>query len=151
MHAHQQLMNILNGGGSSYGTANGSVTLNLQPIVGPLGSTLSSRTNGAVTLPANAGTVTILQSDQLSTAQTLVKLMKLLAIPMFLAALAVLAIAIVISHDRRRTFRVDRDRRDRRRPAAGAGAARGRRLRGQLADHAARRARSRTGRVVDRL
>lgn len=104
-NAHGQLMQILNGGGSNFSTANGTVTLDLTPILGNVSESLSARTNGAVALPPDAGKVTLLQSDQLRQAQDGVKILRLLAIPLGLAALAVLAIAVVISRERRRTLR----------------------------------------------
>ena len=104
-NAHSQLMNILNGGGSTFSTANGTVTLNLTPILGNISQTLSARTNGAIALPPDAGKVTLLKSDQLSQAQDGVKILRLLSIPLALAALAVLAIAVVLSRERRHTLR----------------------------------------------
>jgi hypothetical protein len=104
-NAHGQLMHILNGGGSTFSTANGAVTLNLTPILGNISQTLSTRTNGAIALPPDAGKVTLLKSDQLRQAQDGVKILRLLSIPLALAALAVLAIAVVISRERRHTLR----------------------------------------------
>jgi hypothetical protein len=104
-NAHGQFMHILNGGGSTFSTANGTVTLDLTPILGNVSETLSARTNGAVALPPDAGKVTLLQSDQLRQAQDGVKILRLLSIPLALAALAVLAIAVVISRERRHTLR----------------------------------------------
>ena len=104
-NAHRQLMHILNGGGSTFSTANGTVTLDLSPILGNISETLSTRTNGAIALPPDAGKVTLLKSDQLSQAQDGVNVLRLLSIPLALAALAVLAIAVVISRERRRALR----------------------------------------------
>ncbi len=105
LRAHGQLMKILNGGSGPLSTANGTVSVDLTPIVGNLSSTLSERTNGAVTLPPNAGKITLLQSDQLSAAQSGVKFLRLASIPLGLLALAVFAIAVAVSRDRRRTLR----------------------------------------------
>jgi Short C-terminal domain len=104
-NAHGQLMHILNGGGSTFSTANGTVTLDLTPILGNVSETLSARTNGAVALPSDAGKITLLKSDQLRQTQDGVKILRLLSIPLALAALAVLAIAVAISRERRRTLR----------------------------------------------
>ncbi|HEU0194076.1 MAG TPA: SHOCT domain-containing protein [Gaiellales bacterium] len=104
-NAHGQFMHILNGGGGTFTTTNGTVTLDLSPILGNVSQTLSTRTNGAVSLPPDAGKVTLLKSDQLRQAQDGVKILRLLSIPLALAALAVLAIAVVISRERRRTLR----------------------------------------------
>jgi hypothetical protein len=105
LRAHGQLMTILNGGSGLLSTANGTVSLDLSPIVGNISSTLSERTNGAVTLPPGTGNIVLLKSDQLSQAQSGVKLLRLASIPLGLLALAVLAIAVAISRDRRKTLR----------------------------------------------
>lgn len=105
LRAHAQLMHILNGGSGPFSTANGTVSIDLSPIVGNISSTLSQRTNGAVTLPPNTGKITLLKSDQLSAAQAGTKFLKLASIPLALLALAVFAIAVAVSRDRRRTLR----------------------------------------------
>jgi hypothetical protein len=105
LRAHGQLMTILNGGSGPLSTANGTVSLDLSPIVGNLSSTLNERTNGAVTLPPDTGKIVLLKSDQLSQAQTGVKLLRLASIPLGLLALAVLATAVAISRERRKTLR----------------------------------------------
>jgi hypothetical protein len=105
LRAHGQLMRILNGGSGPLSTANGTVVLDLSPIVGNLSSTLSQRTNGSVTLPPGTGQIVLLKSDQLSAAQSGVKLLRLASIPLALLALVVLAIAVAISRDRRKTLR----------------------------------------------
>ena len=86
-------------------TNNGTVAIDLAPLVSQFSSRLSARTNGAMTLPPGTGNIMLLKSDQLSQAQIGVKLLRLLSIPLALAALAVLAIAAVISRDRRKTLR----------------------------------------------
>ena len=86
-------------------TSNGTVSIDLTSILSQFSSRLSARTNGAITLPPGAGKITLLESKQLSQAQTGVKLLRLASIPLALAALAVLAIAVVISRDRRKTLR----------------------------------------------
>lgn len=104
LRAHDQLMKILDNTGY-LDTANGTVSIDLTSILSQFSSRLSARTNGAIALPPGAGKITLLQSKQLSQAQTGVKLLRLLSIPLALAALAVLAIAVVISRDRRKTLR----------------------------------------------
>ncbi len=104
LHAHGQLMNILDNSGW-LDTSNGTVSIDLTSILSQFSSKISARTNGAISLPPGAGKITLLQSKQLSQAQTGVKLMRLASIPLALAALAVLAIAAVISRDRRKTLR----------------------------------------------
>src|SRR5947208_3311563 len=92
LRAHGQLMRILNGGSGPLSTAGGTVSIDLSPIVGDLSSTLSQRTNGAVTLPPGTGKIVLLQNDQLSAAQSGVKVLRLASIPLALLGLAVFAI-----------------------------------------------------------
>jgi hypothetical protein len=105
LRAHTALLKILDGGSGPLSTANGTVAIDLRPLVGQISSTLTSRTNGAVTLPPDAGRIVLLQSDQLSAAQKAVKLMRLLALPLLLLALAVFALAVYLSRARRSTLR----------------------------------------------
>jgi hypothetical protein len=105
LRAHDRLMSILNGGSGIFTTNNGTVVIALGPMVSQFSTQLSQHTNGAVTLPPGTGNIVLLKSDQLSTAQTVVKLLRLLSIPLALAALAILAIAVAISRERRKTLR----------------------------------------------
>lgn len=105
LKAHAQLMTILNGGSGPLSTANGTIAIDLSPLVGDLSNTLTQHTSGAVSLPPDAGHITLLKSNQLGAAQSGVKLLRLLSIPLTVAALVVLGIAVAISRDRRRTLR----------------------------------------------
>ena len=105
LRAHGQLMTILNGGSGPFSTANGTVSIDLSPLVGDLSNTLTQHTNGAVSLPPGTGKITLLRSKQLGAAQTGVKLLRLLSIPLMLLALVVFGIAVAISRDRRKALR----------------------------------------------
>jgi hypothetical protein len=105
LRAHTQLLKILDGGSGPLSTAKGVVAIDLRPLVGQISSTLTERTNGAVTLPPDAGKIVLLQSDQLSAAQSAVKLLRLLALPLALLSLAVFALAVYLSRARRSTLR----------------------------------------------
>ena len=50
-----------------------------------------------MTLPPDAGRIVLLQSGQLSAAQSAVKLLRLLALPLRLLALAVFALAVYLA------------------------------------------------------
>src|SRR5207244_546269 len=65
--AHEQLLAVLNGGSETVATTNGDVTLNLGSLVNNLVSQASFGPN--ISLPADAGQITILHSNQLGTAQ----------------------------------------------------------------------------------
>ncbi len=105
LKAHSELMDVLNGHTALLTTTNGNVVIALGPLVGQFSAQLASHTGGAVVLPAGTGNIVLLHSDQLSAAQTAVKVMRFLAIPLSLIGLLLLAIAVFISRDRRRTLR----------------------------------------------
>ncbi len=105
LRAHTALLKILNGGSGPFSTANGVVAIDLRPLVGQISSTLTSKTGGRVSLPPDAGRIVLLQSNQLSAAQSTVKLLRLLALPLGLLALAVFALAVYLSKARRSTLR----------------------------------------------
>jgi hypothetical protein len=105
LRAHTQLLKILNGGSGTFTTANGVVAIDLRPLVGEISSTLTSRTGRSVSLPRDAGRIVLLQSQQLSAAQSAVKLLRLLALPLGLLALAMFALAVYLSKARRSTLR----------------------------------------------
>ena len=105
LRAHTALLKILNGGSGPFSTANGVVAIDLRPLVDQISSTLTQRTNGAVTLPPDAGQIVLLQSNQLSAAQSAIKVMRLLALPLLLLTLVVYALAIYLSRSRRSTLR----------------------------------------------
>jgi Short C-terminal domain len=105
LRAHAALLKILNGGSGPLSTSNGVVAIDLRPLVDQISSTLTQRTNGAVTLPPDAGLIVLLKSDQLSATQKTVKVMRVLALPLGLLALAVYALAIYLSRARRPTLR----------------------------------------------
>ena len=66
LRAHTALLKIINGGSGPLSTSNGVVAIDMRPLVSQISSTLSSRTSGRVTLPADAGRIVLLQSDQLA-------------------------------------------------------------------------------------
>jgi hypothetical protein len=99
--AHAQLLKILNGGGQNVSTKNGEVDLNLNNLVGQLGSTLG--VNGLQDkLPAQAGNLTILKSDQLAAAQDYAKAVQHLSIILTLLFFGLLALAVYLARGARR-------------------------------------------------
>jgi len=105
VRAHAQLMRILDGGSGPFTTGNGEVALDVRPLVNQLASSLADRTNRTIALPPDAGRFVILQSDQLRAAQNGTKVLRAIALPLGLLALAVYAVAVFISRTRRRTLR----------------------------------------------
>jgi hypothetical protein len=104
--AHERLLEVLDGGGSTVSTENGEVTLDLKPLVSQIGSELGVGAGLAEKLPADAGKLTILKSDQLEAAQKGAHLVRELPIFLTLLALILFAVAVWIAGPaRRRTLR----------------------------------------------
>jgi hypothetical protein len=100
--AHERLLEVLEGGGSTVSTENGEVTLDLKPLVSQIGSELGVGAGLAEKLPADAGKLTILKSDQLEAAQKGANLVRELPIFLTLLALILFAVAIWIAGPARR-------------------------------------------------
>jgi hypothetical protein len=104
--AHERLLEVLDGGDSTVSTENGEVTLDLKPLVSQIGSELGVGAGLAEKLPADAGQLTILKSDQLEAAQKGAHLVRGLPVFLTLLALILFAVAIWIAGPaRRRTLR----------------------------------------------
>jgi hypothetical protein len=120
--AHKQLLAILNGGGSTVGTTNGDVTLNLRPLVDQLAAQagISKQVNAAraqlnggagtavqnrlgVTIPSNTGKLVIMRSDQIRTAQDVAKAVKGLSYILTALTLILFAVAVALAPGMRRT------------------------------------------------
>ena len=100
--AHERLLEVLDGGGSTVSTENGEVTLDLKPLVSQIGSELGVGAGLGEKLPADAGKLTILKSDQLEAAQKGANLVRELPIFLTLLALILFAVAVWIAGPRRR-------------------------------------------------
>ena len=100
-HAHEELLRVLDGGGTTVTTANGTVTLDLKPIVETLGKRVGAAELGEQ-LPVGAGRLTIIHSDELEAAQKGVKLLRHLPIVLTLLALILFGLAIWLAGPRRR-------------------------------------------------
>lgn len=84
--AHETLLKIVDGGGSTVSTSGGEVVLDLNSLLTQVGVQLGG--NLASKVPPDAGKLTILKSDQLSTAQDIVGLIRHLPIVLTLLAIA---------------------------------------------------------------
>lgn len=123
--AHAELIHILNGGSKVLSTKQGVVSLNLHELVTQLAAqlgvqnqlaTVRSKLSGTtgetarstaeqklgVTLPSTSGELVIMRSSQLKTAQDVVKAIRGLAIVLPLLSVLLFALAIWLSHGRRR-------------------------------------------------
>jgi hypothetical protein len=100
--AHETLLKILNGGGSTVSTNGGEVTLDLGSLVAQIGARLGVGGNIASKVPADAGRLTILKSEQLSAAQSAVTLIRRLPVVLSLLALLLFGLAVYLAGPRRR-------------------------------------------------
>lgn len=92
---HEQVIQILNGGGKVLSTSGGVVSINLETLVDQLGERLGVGSEVGAKLPANRRKLVLLRSSQLSLAQNGVKglrglsfVLPLLVVLMYLGALA---------------------------------------------------------------
>lgn len=100
--AHIALLKILDGGGSNLSTTNGEVVLNLNGALTNVSSQIGVGSKLAAQIPADAGQITVMKSDQLSTAQKVAKLIRKLPIVLTLLVLILYALAIYLAGPRRR-------------------------------------------------
>jgi hypothetical protein len=98
--AHERLLEIVDGGNSTVSTNGGEVTLDLSSLLSQIGGQLGG--NLASKVPADAGQLTILKSDQLSLAQDIVNLIRKLPVVLTLLALLLYGLAIYLAGPRRR-------------------------------------------------
>src|ERR1700744_6141487 len=103
--AHERLLEVLDGGGSTVSTENGEVSLNLNHLVEEVGNDVGIGAGAAERLPPNVGRLVILKSDQLSAAQKGAHLVRELPIVLTLIALLSFVGAVYLSGRRRRTLR----------------------------------------------
>lgn len=100
--AHEQLVNVLADDARFIETAGGTVVLDLRPIVLALGDRFNIVSNLADRIPEDAAQITILESQQLGTAQTLTQLLKTVANWIWAPTLALWALAVWLVPGRRR-------------------------------------------------
>ena len=98
--AHIALLKILDGGGDNLSTTNGEVVLNLNGALTNVSSQLGVGSKLTSQLPPDAGQITVMQSDQLSTAQKVAKLIRKLPIVLTLLVLILYALAIWLAMTR---------------------------------------------------
>lgn len=100
--AHEALLKILDGGGSFVSTGEGTVTLNLHELLKAVVEEAGLPPSVLEKLPPEAGNITILESSQLSAAQTVVKVLRHLPLVLLILMLILYAAAIYLAHWRRR-------------------------------------------------
>ena len=100
--AHEALLKILNDEGTAVSTSGGEVTLDLKSLLSESSGQLGIAGKLASKIPPDAAQLTILKSDQLSTAQDISKLVRHLPIVLTLLALILYGLAIYLAGPRRR-------------------------------------------------
>jgi hypothetical protein len=100
--AHEAFLDVVEGDGDVVSTTGGDVTLDLKSLLAEAQNRLGVGGRVAKKLPADAGQIEILRSDQLELAQDLVRVLKALAIGLVLASLALIALAIYLARGWRR-------------------------------------------------
>jgi hypothetical protein len=101
--AQRQLVAVLNGDTRHLQTTGGKVVLDVRPLVLRLGDRFSFIPDLSQRIPENRAKITILESNQLKTAQNLTKALRFTANWIWVLALAAAAAAVWLARGRRRT------------------------------------------------
>ncbi len=100
--AHELLMKVIDGGGDVVGTSGGEVTLDLKALLTQTADRFGVGGRIEQKLPASAGQIVILQSDQLDTAQKAVHALQTAAVVLVVLALLLFALAVFLAQGWRR-------------------------------------------------
>jgi len=103
--SHTTLVQVLEGGGDRVSTDEGEVTLDLREIIIEAADRIGIGEQVVDRIPAEAGQIVILRSDELDTAQSVFQLLKTLAWVLPILALAAFGLAVWLARDRRRAVR----------------------------------------------
>jgi hypothetical protein len=101
--AHETMVNILRDETrlDSTSTADGTVTLDLGEVVTNVGAKIGIPQAALDRLPDDVGTITIFESDELSSVQDAVRVLDFLSWFLFLVVVALYALAVYLARDRR--------------------------------------------------
>jgi hypothetical protein len=103
--AHTALVNVLEGkDAGAISTANGDVVLDLRPLIQRVAERLGVGERLKERAPPNSGEIVLLKSNQLDAAQKGVRALNALSSWLWLAVLALLALAVYLAHGKRRTM-----------------------------------------------
>jgi hypothetical protein len=101
--AHQKLVNVLeNKTGYGISTGSGVVTLDLHQMIVDVGTELGLSADALAKLPAKAGNMTLMSSDQLAAAQTGVRALRVLSVWLLVLVLFLYGLAIYLARGARR-------------------------------------------------
>ena len=103
---HRNLIRVLEDDTGPIGTEDGQVVLDLEPLIIQLGERVAvvGRINERFLADPDAGRITIIESDQLATAQTLTRVLEFLGTWLWLVPVALWAIALWLAEGRRRSI-----------------------------------------------
>jgi hypothetical protein len=102
--SHRNLLRVLEDDTGPISTEDGNVVLDLQPLLIQFGDRVAilGRVNERILARPDAGRITIVEADQLETAQDLTQLLKVLGMWLWLMPLALWALALWLARGRRR-------------------------------------------------
>lgn len=100
--AHRNLIRVLEDETGPLQTQGGNVVLDLRPLIGQLAERFGLGTRITERLPPDTGVITIVEADNLETAQDLTQLMKVLGMWLWLVPIALWAVALWLARGRRR-------------------------------------------------
>jgi hypothetical protein len=103
--AHGALVNVLEGKDAGpVSTENGDVVLDLRPLIQRVAERVGVGDRLKQRAPPNSGEIVLLKSDQLDAAQKGVRVLNALSSWLWLAVVALLALAVYLAHGSRRTM-----------------------------------------------
>jgi hypothetical protein len=102
---HRTLVQVLEGGGDRVSTDEGEVILDMRAIVIEVADRIGIGEQVVDRIPADAGQIVVLRSDELDAAQSGFQLLKTLAWVLPLLTLGAFALAVWLAPDRRRAVR----------------------------------------------
>jgi hypothetical protein len=98
----RQVVKLLDDEGKFVRTSDGTIYLDLRPIVVEIGQQSAIASRLAERLPEDAGQIKLIDADQLDAAQTITRILRFLANWLVVVALAVAALAVWVARGRRR-------------------------------------------------
>ncbi len=102
--SHRQLIQLLEGDDGALRASGGNVVLDLRPLVVQLGDRVAIVGRISERLPPDTGLITIVEADNLETAQDLTQLLKVLGMWLWLVPIALWAVALWLARGRRRAI-----------------------------------------------
>lgn len=100
--SHEQLIQLLEGDEGALQAQGGNLVLDLRPLVVQLGDRVAIVGRISERLPPDTGLITIMEADNLETAQDLTQLLKVLGLWLWLVPIALWAVALWLARGRRR-------------------------------------------------